>query len=107
MKLICDCLEVTGDSLFPIDLRISNQTLSELRATPAFIKSKLLLESQEVDEQVVMRSLYKAHLIPYFGRKSSTISIQNRKSMAMTEVAFMGILITLQFIQPIFLPAGA
>ena len=64
MKLTCDCLEVTGDSLSPVDLRISNQTLSEFRATPAFIKSKLLLDSHEADEQVVMRSLINPMSFP-------------------------------------------
>lgn len=63
MKLTCDCLEVTGDSS-PSDLSISNQTLSEFTATPAFIKSKLSLDSQEADEQVAMRSLHKPHPIP-------------------------------------------
>lgn len=107
MKLTCDCLEVTGDSSSPSDLSISNKTLSEFTATPAFIKSKLSLDSQEADEQVATRSLHKPHPIPYFSSKSSSISIQNRHSMAMTEVAFMGIFRTLQFIEPNFLPSVA
>lgn len=64
MQVTCDCLEETGDSLFPVDLRISNETLSEFKATPRLYKIKIFADFQEANEQVERDHLINPILLP-------------------------------------------